>query len=141
MKIEKYEFPEGLYYQRDHLWVKVEEGNKIRVGVTDMFQEEAGTILAVKTRKEGSTVQKGKIVASVQSGKWVGNLKSPVNGKVLKVNEEVKRNPRLINEDPYGKGWIMIIEAESLEDLKDLLKEESEIREWVEEEIKKVRKQ
>lgn len=122
VKIDGNNFPENLYYHRDHMWVKVEDG-KVRVGYNDWAQEAAGKLINLNTRRVGRPVSAGKTLGTVESGKWVGPLKSPVSGPIVELNEEVLKDPSLINEDPYNKGWIAIIEATNLEaELKELIK-------------------
>ena len=113
-KIDGNEFPEDIYYHTDHMWVKVEDG-KVRVGYNDWAQEAAGNLVNLNTRKVGRSVNAGKTLGTVESGKWVGPLRAPISGLIIELNEEVLKNPSLINEDPYGKGWIAVIETNNLE--------------------------
>ena len=110
VKINGNDFPEDLYYHRDHMWVKVENG-KARLGYNDWAQEAAGKLVNLNTRKVGRSVKMGKTLGTVESGKWVGPLKVPLSGTIAELNDEVLRKPSLINEDPYGKGWIAVLEA------------------------------
>lgn len=120
--IEGNEFPEEIYYHRDHMWVRVEDG-KVRVGYNDWAQEAAGNLVNLNTRKVGRSVNAGKTLGTVESGKWVGPLRAPMSGLIIELNDEVLKNPSLINEDPYGKGWIAVIEATNLEaELEGLIK-------------------
>jgi len=136
VKINGNEFPEDLYYHRDHMWVKVEDG-KVRVGYNDWAQEAAGKLVNLNTRRVGRSVKAGKTLGTVESGKWVGPLKAPVSGKIVEINEEVLKKPFLINEDPYGRGWIAVIEPTALEaELKDLIKGSDKVtlEAWLKEE-------
>ncbi|MFQ6053784.1 MAG: glycine cleavage system protein H [Candidatus Bathyarchaeia archaeon] len=136
VKIDGNEFPEGLYYHRDHMWVKVEDG-KARVGYNDWAQEAAGKLVNLNTRRVGRSVKAGKTLGTVESGKWVGPLKAPLSGKIVELNEEVLRTPSLINEDPYGRGWIAVIEPSDLEsELGDLIKgsDRAALETWLKEE-------
>jgi glycine cleavage system H protein len=122
VKIEDNDFPEDLYYHREHMWVKVEEG-KVRVGYNDWAQEAAGKLVNLNTRKVGRSVKAGKTLGTVESGKWVGPLRTPVSGEITAVNEEVLKTPSVINDDPYGKGWIAVIAPSNLdEEMGDLIK-------------------
>ena len=114
VKIEGNNFPDDLYFHRDHMWVKVEGGNA-RLGYNDWAQSVAGKLVNLSTRKAGRSVKAGKTLGTVESGKWVGPLKAPVTGEILELNEEVLKNPSLINEDPYGNGWVAVIKAENLD--------------------------
>jgi len=136
VKIDGNEFPESLYYHRDHVWVRVEDG-KVRVGYNDWAQEAAGKLVNLNTRKVGRPVKAGKTLGTVESGKWVGPLKAPISGTIVELNEEVLKNPSLINEDPYGRGWIALFEATDLEaELKDLIKgsDKETLEAWLREE-------
>ncbi len=136
VKINGNEFPEDLYYHRDHMWVKVEDG-KVRVGYNDWAQEAAGKLVNLNTRRVGRSVKAGKTLGTVESGKWVGPLKAPVSGKIVEINGEVLKKPSLINEDPYGRGWIAVIEPTALEaELKDLIKgsDKDALEAWLKEE-------
>ena len=136
VEIEGSNFPEDLYYDKNHMWVKVENG-KVRVGYNDWAQEAAGKLVNLNTRRVGRSVKAGKTLGTVESGKWVGPLRAPVSGKILEINQEVRKRPALINEDPYGGGWIAIIEAEDLDtDIKDLIKgsDTEALETWLKEE-------
>jgi glycine cleavage system H protein len=121
-KVEKYELPDELYYDRkEHLWSRIENGN-VRVGL-DMFgQQAAGTVAYIKLMPIGRSVRKGRAFGSLEAGKYIGPLKAPVNGKVIEHNETVLKNPQLVNKDPYGQGWFVVLEPSNLdEDIKDLV--------------------
>ncbi|MCW3992649.1 MAG: glycine cleavage system protein H [Candidatus Bathyarchaeota archaeon] len=136
VKIDGNEFPEDLYYHREHMWVKVEDG-KVRLGYNDWAQEAAGKLVNLNTRRVGRSVKAGKTLGTVESGKWVGPLRTPVSGKIVEINDEVLKNPSIINEDPYGRGWIAVIEAEDLEtELNDLIKgsDKETLEAWLKEE-------
>ncbi len=136
VKIDGNDFPEDLYYHRDHMWVKVEEG-KARVGYNDWAQEAAGKLVNLNTRRVGRSLKAGKTLGTVESGKWVGPLKAPVSGEIVELNDEVMKKPSLINEDPYGRGWIAVIGATDLEtELKDLVKgsDQEKLKTWLREE-------
>lgn len=139
VKIEGNEFPEDLYYHREHMWVKVEEG-KVRVGYNDWAQEAAGKLVNLNTRKVGRSVKAGKTLGTVESGKWVGPLRAPVSGEIAEINEEVLKTPSIINDDPYGRGWIAVISPESLdEEMNDLIKgsDKDTLESWLKEEKEK----
>ncbi len=141
VKLEGFDFPDDLYYHREHMWVKV-EGDKVRVGYNDWAQKAAGKLLSLKTKRPGAPVEMGKTLGSVESGKWVGSLKVPVSGELLQLNEEVLKNPGLINSDPYGKGWVAIIKPSKLQDeLKMLIsgKDMAGLETWLKEERAKAK--
>lgn len=134
--ISGYEMPDELYYNEEHSWAKV-EGSKVRVGMTDFFQREAGDIVFVDLPDEGDEVTQGEVCGKIQSRKWIGKLVAPVSGEVVELNEDLEDDPTLINQDPYGKGWILVIEATSLEsELKNLMHGDA-VKAFIEREIKK----
>lgn len=100
--------PDDLYYLVDkHVWVRVEADGAITVGITDVAQHLAGKVIAVSLKKAGKVLGKGQSAGTVESGKWVGPVQVPVGGELVEVNDTLKSNPGLINQDPYGAGWIV----------------------------------
>ena len=137
----KYEYPEGLYYSKDHLWAKV-EGENVRVGITDFAQQLAGRIRFVRLRPPGREVKRGGALGTMETGKWVGPLKSPVSGVIMENNRNLRRKASLMNDDPYGEGWISIIKPSNLEEeLKDLMVDIDDLKKWLEKEIAKYSKE
>lgn len=139
VKLLGFDFPEDLYFHRDHMYVKIEDG-KVRLGYNAWAQSAAGKILFLRTRAVGSKVDQGKTLGTLESGKWVGPLKAPLSGTIVQLNEEVAKKPSLINEAPYGRGWIAVLEPLKLEEeLKQLIRgtDENSLREWINEEKKK----
>ena len=135
-EIGGFNIPDELYYHTEHSWVKVEDG-KARVGMNDMFQSNSGDIVYVDLPFEGDTVEAGEVCGKIQSAKWIGKLVAPVGGEIVEVNEELENDSTLINKEPYGGGWIVLIEPGNLEgDLANLMKGDT-VREWLEAEIKK----
>ncbi len=97
---------DDLYYLVEkHVWARV-DGDVVEVGLSDVAQGMAKTIISVSLKEPGKTVKKGRSLATVESGKWVGPVPSPVNGEVVEVNTVLTSNPAKINEDPYGEGWV-----------------------------------
>jgi glycine cleavage system H protein len=136
MKVGDYNLPDELYYHTEHSWAKVEDG-KVRVGMNDMFQSTAGDIVYVDLPFEGDEVTQGEVCGKIQSRKWIGKLVAPVSGEIAEVNSELESDTTLINKDPYGGGWIVVIEASSLdEDLGKLMKGDAVVP-WMEAEIKR----
>ena len=98
--------PEELYYVvGKHVWAR-REGDLVTVGMTDVAQKLAKTIVAVTPKATGKTVQKGRNIATVESGKWVGPVTAPISGEIVEVNEVLVATPSLVNSDPYGAGWV-----------------------------------
>jgi glycine cleavage system H protein len=98
--------PEDLFYVIDkHVWARV-DGDLVTVGMTDVAQHLAKSIIAVTTKKPGRTVARGRSIATVESAKWVGPVPAPVTGEISEVNSALESSPGLINSDPYGDGWV-----------------------------------
>jgi len=124
--LDGYEFPEDLYYTPEdgigNSWARIESDGSVTVGIDDFFQKTAKTIRYIDLPFEGDKVEQGKAFATLESEKWVGQVTAPVSGEVLAVNNEVLEQPKLVNEDPYGKGWLIKIKPEKLdEELKNLI--------------------
>lgn len=102
--------PEELYYLvQEHVWVRPEADGTITIGMTDAAQALAGAVVTATPKGAGKSVKKGKSSGTVESGKWVGPIKSPVDGEIVAANEAVVANPKLLNDDPYGAGWFVKI--------------------------------
>ena len=114
VKVEGYEVPEGLYYSKDFAWIKV-EGDKVRMGVTDYAQKSLREIVYAELPQAGSDVKQGEPYGTVESVKAVSDLISGVTGTIEEVNEEVKSKPETLNEDPYVKGWLLIVKPVNLQ--------------------------
>jgi glycine cleavage system H protein len=98
--------PEDLFYVvSKHVWAR-RDGDLVTIGMTDVAQNLAKSIIAVTLKKPGRTVARGRNVATVESGKWVGPVPAPVGGEIVEVNEALTTSPGLINSDPYGEGWV-----------------------------------
>ena len=102
--------PEDRYYWVEkHAWAQLEADSMVTIGITDVAQHMAKGIVNATPKEAGRTVQKGKSAGTLESGKWVGPVTSPITGEIVMVNEAVKAKPALINEDPYGEGWFVRI--------------------------------
>lgn len=136
-EVRGYNMPDDLYYHKEHSWARV-DGMRVTVGMTDFFQKEAGDIVFVDFPDEEDEVSQGEVCGKIQSRKWIGNLVAPVSGEVVEINEELEDDTTLINKDPYGEGWIIVIEAtDELEsELENLIHGEA-VAAFIEEEIKK----
>ncbi len=104
------EFPSDLRYTREHEWAREEDGRVI-VGITDHAQDQLGDVVFVGLPEPGAEVKAGEPLGEVESTKSVSDIYSPVSGKVLEAYAEVEATPELINEDPYGRGWLVSIDA------------------------------
>lgn len=122
MGSEKYVVKEGLYYTKEHEWVRV-EGDRVVVGITDYAQQMLHEVVYVEVnRRIGDTISRMDVIGAVESVKAISDIYSPISGKILKINEEVVDTPEILNKDPYGKGWILTLTPIKLEeDLKDLM--------------------
>ena len=118
------EIKSELKYTKDHEWVKL-EGNQAIIGITDYAQGELGDIVYVEVEALGENLQKEEIFGSVEAVKTVSDLFLPVSGKITELNGDLEDNPELINEDPYGKGWIIKMEIEDSSELEELLNSDS----------------
>jgi glycine cleavage system H protein len=103
------EFPEGLRYTKEHEWVAV-DGGRARVGITDFAQDALGDVVFVQPPETGATVAAMSRVAEVESTKSVSDIYAPVSGTVVDVNAALESTPELLNQAPYGDGWIFVIE-------------------------------
>lgn len=115
--------PKELKYSSEHEWIRV-EGNIGTVGITSYAQEQLGDIVFVELPETGKEVNKMEAVAVVESVKAASDIYTPVSGRITEVNEELNDSPSLINEDPYGKGWIFKIELRDPRELDELLSAE-----------------
>lgn len=112
-------FPENLKYTQDHEWI-LAEGNQVTVGITDFAQQELGDIVFVDVDSEGSTVEGGEAFGSIEAVKTVSDLIAPCTIDVEEANAELEDAPELVNQDPYGKGWIIkgkVADAAAIEGL------------------------
>lgn len=116
---------EGLKYTKDHEYVKLEGGVGI-IGITDYAQNELGDIIYVDvTVSVGDEVKQGDVLGSIEAVKTVAEVYSPISGKVVEINPAVKDNAAILNQDPYGEGWILKIEPSNQEELDNLLDSEA----------------
>ena len=122
MKIAEFEFPDDLYYDKEHGWARL-DGDTVVQGMTSYGQSIAGEIIYAEVPRAGRDVEQGKPFMSMESGKWVGRVQAIVSGKIAEANEELEFDSALINQSPYEEGWLVKIEAANLQaDLKKLLR-------------------
>jgi glycine cleavage system H protein len=112
--IEGYNMPDDLIYHEEDTWIKVED-DKVRIGMTDFFQKAAGDIVYVDLPFEGDDVQQGEPFGKAQSSKWIGKLIAPISGTIEEVNYELDSDSTIINKDPYGEGWVVVLAPSDLE--------------------------
>lgn len=116
--------PAELRYTNEHEWIRV-EGDVAYVGITDYAQSELGEIVFVDINTEGETVGQNEVFGSVEAVKTVSDLNMPVTGEVLEVNETINDQPELVNNDPYGEGWMIKIQVANPSELDTLLDAEA----------------
>ncbi len=126
--------PDDIKYHKEHTWVKV-SGKKGTIGITDYAQDSLGDIVYVDLPEVDETVESNSEISEIESTKATSSVISPVGGRIIKVNEELSESPEIINEDPYGKGWIAVIELDNPSEVEDLM-DSSEYEKYVEEEAK-----
>ncbi len=125
------EFPEDLKYTREHEWVSI-DGSVATIGITDHAQEQLGDVVFVELPSVGDRVEKADAFGVVESTKAVSDVYAPLSGEVAEVNDDLPDNPELINEDPYGDGWMVKITLGDKADLDDLMTAD-EYRKFIEE--------
>ncbi len=129
VKVDGYEIPEGLYYTKEFEWLKI-EGEKIRVGITDYAQKQLREIVYAELPSPGTATKQNDPYGTVESVKAVSDLVAPASGTVEQVNTEVQSRPEILNEDPYVKGWLLILKPSNLQsELKNLMDFEKAV-EW-----------
>lgn len=139
-EIEGYNMPDDLYYHEEGTWVKV-DGDTVKIGMTDFFQQAAGDIVYVDLPFEGDEVEVGEAFGKVQSSKWIGKLISPVGGEIEEVNYELDSDSTLINKSPYDEGWVAVITPSDLDgELASLVHGAEAIAEFIKQQIEKAEK-
>ncbi len=126
--------PENLKYHKEHTWVKV-SGKRATIGISDHAQEALGDIVYIDLPDAETTVEANSEIAEIESTKATSSVIAPVSGEVIEVNDELSESPEIINEEPYGKGWIAVLEMEDDSELDDLM-DASEYERYLEEESK-----
>jgi glycine cleavage system H protein len=131
---EGFDFPDDLFYTEDQIWVK-KENDKVRLGFTTFGMDLAGKIKFVRLRPAGKAIATGRSIGTLESGKWTGPVKSPVGGVIAEVNDALKDNPGILNEDPYGAGWVAVLDPDNLDaDLANLQGADG-LDEWIKKEF------
>ena len=102
--------PAELSYTKEHEWARAQEG-RIVIGITDYAQDQLGDVVFVGLPESGTAVEAGKPLGEVESTKSVSDVYSPISGTVIEKNSEVEQNPELVNDDPYGRGWLVAIDS------------------------------
>ncbi len=136
MKIGEYEILEGLYYTREHEWMKV-ENEKCRIGVTDYAQKTLHEVVYVDLPTLGKLLTQNASLGTVESVKAVSEMYSPISGEVVERNESLVNSPELVNQDPYGAAWIAVVKPSRLNDELKLLLSHNDYAEFLNQLVKK----
>jgi glycine cleavage system H protein len=116
------EFPQDLYYTKDHEWLRVEPGADVcKVGITEFAQSELGDIVYVEVDEMDSELSREDAFGTVEAVKTVAELFMPVSGTVIELNAELENTPELVNDDPYGEGWLIKIKLSNPDEVSDLM--------------------
>ncbi len=113
-------FPEGIKYTEEHEWISL-DGDVATIGITDFAQGELGDIVFVEVETVGESLAENEVFGTVEAVKTVSDLYLPVSGEVLEVNERLADEPELINNDPFGEGWIIKLKVDNVADLEGLM--------------------
>lgn len=124
-------YPDDLKYHKDHMWLRA-TGSTAKIGITHYAQEQLGDIVYVELPEAGSGVEMDAVIGEIESTKTTSTIEAPVRGKIIEVNNALDDTPEVINEDPYGKGWIAVIEMGNKEDINHLM-DSKEYQNYVEE--------
>jgi len=126
--------PDDLKFHKEHTWVKV-SGKKATIGITDYAQDALGDIVYIDLPEVETSAEAGTEIAEIESTKATSSVIAPVSGTVIEINEKLADSPEIINEDPYGKGWIAIMEIEDSSEIDDLM-DSGDYDKYIEEEAK-----
>jgi len=112
--------PTALRFHKEHEWVRV-EGQEATVGISDFAQDALGDVVFIEAPKVGMTVSADQEIGEVESTKATSTIYTPLSGKVLRVNDELQDHPELVNQDPYGKGWVVVLEMGNPAEVEQLM--------------------
>jgi glycine cleavage system H protein len=129
VNLDGYEVPEGLYYSTDFAWLKI-EGDKVRLGITDFAQKRLREIVYAELPESGTEIKLGEPFGTVESVKAVSDLVAIVSGRIEEVNGEVLSKPELLNDDPYVKGWLIVVKPYNLQAELPILMDFEKSVEW-----------
>lgn len=121
MNVEDIFLPENVYYTKDHEWALITENGLVRIGISDYAQKELHEVVFVDVPRKGVLVKQLEPLGTAESVKAVSEFFSPVSGEIIERNEELVLNPELVNQEPYGRGWIVLIKPSNLEEEIELL--------------------
>jgi glycine cleavage system H protein len=122
------QFPDELLYDvENHIWIQEVADGNLKLGMTSVAVAMAGQLVAFTPKKVGRSVKAGKSCATIESGKWVGPAKSLAAGEIIEINEEMVESPNMANDDPYGRGWLVILKPEDWGSVKGSLTPGTEV--------------
>ncbi|MCA1839420.1 MAG: glycine cleavage system protein GcvH [Actinobacteria bacterium] len=113
--------PDELRYTKEHEWARLGADGRVTVGITDFAQEQLGDVVYLDLPEQGAALTAGQPLGEVESTKSVSDIYSPLSGKVVEINSECTDNPAVVNQDPYGLGWLLVIEPADSGDLEQLM--------------------
>lgn len=113
-RVEELNFPEDIRYNKEHTWARWESGG-VRIGISDYAQDQLGDLIFVELPTEGELLMQGKGFGNAESAKSVSTLYMPISGEVLEINDMVVDSPELVNQDPYGEGWLIVVKPMTVE--------------------------
>jgi len=120
MQKERQMIPEGLRYHKEHEWIRV-EGQKATIGISDFAQDALGDVVFVELPIVGAVIVPDQEIGEVESTKATSSIYSPVSGKIMEVNTELEDHPEYLNKDPYGQGWLAVVELSNLAEVNSLM--------------------
>lgn len=127
-------YPDDLKYHKDHMWLRA-KGKRARIGITHYAQEQLGDIVYVELPEVGIDVGSNSVIGEIESTKTTSTIEAPVSGRIVEVNDGLEDMPEIINEDPYGRGWIAVIDMSNPEEMNDLMDSKA-YQNYIEEELK-----
>lgn len=128
VKVDDYEVAEGLFYHKEHLWARTEDG-KVGIGMTDFALKKLREIVWVELPSVGDNITQNESFGTMESVKATQDLVAPISGKIEEVNEKLKSKPGLLNEDPYGEGWILVVDPTNIDaELKEIMDFEAAVK-------------
>lgn len=118
--------PDDLRYTKDHEWVRVhDDGVTVTIGITDFAQGELGDVVYVELEPEGTELEREAVFGTVEAVKTVSELFMPVGGTIIEINEDLEGEPELVNQDPYGRGWMIQLSVDDVEEFEALLSKDA----------------
>ncbi len=139
---KKYNFPTDLYYDgKNHMWAKKDNDNQILVGIDAIGLDTLGELAYIILKPTGTTVKKGEPIGTLEAAKMTGDIFAPISGKITAVNTHCIENPAIVNEDYYGKGWLVTIEAQNWAAESAGLISGEELQPWIDAEIHRMETQ